>query len=534
MPEFLTNFSNQITEYWGRFTRRQQIQIIILFAVGLVALVALTLVLSRPTYVVYDREISQSDMNTIIATLDEARINYRVADNGTTLEVDSGRFQDVSLQLADLGFLSSADFSNADAFNNSLGTTSDERDLKFQLRFESEMNEKLELFDIVEDAKVKFVIPDEKVFVFEEQKQASASVILTLNGDMTDEQAYSIASYIQRVVSNLSLDNITIMDARTSKMLYNGPEGGTAISGLNAYMEIENIYQNQYDRNLELLLLSSTGYDAATVYTNLEFDFDEVSIEAETTSSPTDADSPYPTRVYIYESTGTSTDASGVPGTDSNDATTYMVDSGGSSDSNTTINETDYAIDVTRTFSKKAVGDIRHDQSSVTVVLNKYVYYYEEALEAEGLLADTTWTQYKRDNDEINTLDVDQNMVDFIANASRIEDVNVMITEVPVFEDAPIPVNRVADYIPVAIIVLMIAMLGYAVYRGTEPVEITEIEPELSVEEMLATTSRVSDELDAIDMSGKSEARVQIEKFVEENPEAVAQLLRNWLNEDWE
>ena len=24
-----------------------------------------------------------------------------------------------------------------------------------------------------------------------------------------------------------------------------------------------------------------------------------------------------------------------------------------------------------------------------------------------------------------------------------------------------------------------------------------------------------------------------IEKFVDENPEAVAQLLRNWINEDW-
>ena len=37
-----------------------------------------------------------------------------------------------------------------------------------------------------------------------------------------------------------------------------------------------------------------------------------------------------------------------------------------------------------------------------------------------------------------------------------------------------------------------------------------------------------------IEMNGKSEARVQIGRFVDENPEAVAQLLRNWLTEDWE
>jgi flagellar M-ring protein FliF len=76
-------------------------------------------------------------------------------------------------------------------------------------------------------------------------------------------------------------------------------------------------------------------------------------------------------------------------------------------------------------------------------------------------------------------------------------------------------------------------LLGYAVYKGTEPVEIREIEPELSVEEMLASTRQVSD-LDSIEFDGKSDARVQIENFVEDNPDAVALLLRNWLNEDWE
>ena len=85
----------------------------------------------------------------------------------------------------------------------------------------------------------------------------------------------------------------------------------------------------------------------------------------------------------------------------------------------------------------------------------------------------------------------------------------------------------------IGIIVIMVSLLGYAIYRGTSPVEITEIEPELSVEDMLETT-KVGQELDNIEFDGKSEERVVIEKFVDDNPEAVALLLRNWLNEDWE
>ena len=377
MPEFLANFSNQITDYWGKFTRRQKIQIITFFLIGLIALVVLTLILSRPTYVVYDTEISQQDMNTIVEALNEAEIAYRYSDNGTTLEVESGKFQEVSLLLAQYDILSSSDFSNADAFNNSIATSSDERELKYQLRFESEINDKLELLDIVDEAKVKFVIPDENRYVFEEQKKASASVILTLNGDMSDEQAYNIASYISTLVSNLSLEDIRIMDAATSRLLYNGTEGGSVIGSLTSYMEIENLYEKKYDQNLEALLLSSTEYDAATVNTNLDFDFDEVSMESEAYTSPSDSDSLYPTRAYIYESTGTSSEASGVPGTDSNDTTTYVVDSGGSSDSTVSINETEYAIDRTVTTTVRAKGEIQHDDSSVTVVLSKYRYYYQ-------------------------------------------------------------------------------------------------------------------------------------------------------------
>ena len=60
----------------------------------------------------------------------------------------------------------------------------------------------------------------------------------------------------------------------------------------------------------------------------------------------------------------------------------------------------------------------------------------------------------------------------------------------------------------------------------------TELEPELSVEQLLATTKE-NQSLEDIEFSDKSEARAMIEKFVDEKPEAVAQLLRNWLNEDW-
>ena len=59
-------------------------------------------------------------------------------------------------------------------------------------------------------------------------------------------------------------------------------------------------------------------------------------------------------------------------------------------------------------------------------------------------------------------------------------------------------------------------------------------EPELSVDALLQSTADASEDMEDIGYSEKSETRLLIEKFVDENPDAAALLLRNWLNEDWE
>jgi flagellar M-ring protein FliF len=59
-----------------------------------------------------------------------------------------------------------------------------------------------------------------------------------------------------------------------------------------------------------------------------------------------------------------------------------------------------------------------------------------------------------------------------------------------------------------------------------------EAEPEpLSVEQLLE--SQPEESLEDIEMDTGSETKKLIEKFVDENPEAAAVLLRNWLNEDY-
>lgn len=90
-----------------------------------------------------------------------------------------------------------------------------------------------------------------------------------------------------------------------------------------------------------------------------------------------------------------------------------------------------------------------------------------------------------------------------------------------------------SDYLPYILAVVIILLLVFIVFRTAAPVEVTETEPELSVEQLLATTKETQS-LENIEFDDKSEIRKMIEKFVDENPEAVANLLRNWLSDDWD
>ena len=88
------------------------------------------------------------------------------------------------------------------------------------------------------------------------------------------------------------------------------------------------------------------------------------------------------------------------------------------------------------------------------------------------------------------------------------------------------------DVIVFVLILLILALLAFVILRSMMRERVPE-EPEepLPVDALLQSTP--DEAIEDIEVEPKSETRLVLEKFVEENPEAAANLLRNWLNEDW-
>jgi flagellar M-ring protein FliF len=215
-----------------------------------------------------------------------------------------------------------------------------------------------------------------------------------------------------------------------------------------------------------------------------------------------------------------------------------MIESDGDSSTETILNKYDYLPNKTVQNIEHEVGAVKKDESSIAVVLNRYNVIKEETLEDQGALDDMTFDEYVDANSTSTEQEVPEDLVTLVAAATGIAENNIQIRlyDTPIFEAAEGSSfgDNVTNYLMLILTILIAGLLVFVIIKGTSPVEVTELEPELSVEDLLATTQE--DEkanLEEIELGDKSETRVMIEKFVDENPEAVALLLRNWINEDW-
>ena len=224
------------------------------------------------------------------------------------------------------------------------------------------------------------------------------------------------------------------------------------------------------------------------------------------------------------------------PETDNNNDTTYMLENGDYTESSVTDIQKDYLPNERLTKIKGSAGTINYDTSSISVVATTYVTYDEDVLKKSGQLDDMTFEEFKSQNSARVKTEVDPDFYTMVSKATGFPEANISIVayEVPFFTYSSGSGRTLADYFQILLAVLIFALLGYVVFRSTRKEQVEELEPELSVETLLRSTKESEGDMEDIGYKEKSEARMLIEKFVDEKPEAVASLLRNWLNEDWD
>ncbi len=535
MQERLRNIPKQFLEWWNKFSVKQKTLIASICVVVIVGLVIVARVLTTPTMVPIRTCENTKEAAEVKQLLDGEGIDFEVSSDGLRFSVKTQDEANAAILLGQNGIPATGyDINNV--FEGGFSNTESDKTKKYQLYLEDRLAQQLQMLDIVDEATVKLSMPVDDGTVLALEEDTYAAVRLTLAEEMDEERASGLAKWIATAVGNDGTDDISIIDS-AGNVLFLGGDTSTAMGAASGQLSYKTKAENMVKSQVKDVVLGTGVYDSASVGLNLNINFDETEETDNNYYTPDDAEHGPVSSEATYERESLGGEG-GVPGTDTNngDDTTYMLQDGGTSSE--TVNETNRQYNTSQrvTTRKGGPGEVDYEGSSITVVANQNQYYSEAALRASGQLDNMTFDEFVAQNRDKVKLDVDQDFIQMVAKATGIPEENIVMVayQVPFFEYDAGGSRNVMDYLPIIIAFILMLMLGYVVFRSTRKEQIlVEEEPELSVESLLASTKEAEDSLEDIGFSEKSETRVLIEKFVDENPEAVASLLRNWLNEEW-
>jgi len=534
MVDQLKAIPKKIMEWWNRFEPRQKTLIISAVAGVLVAFAVLVWLLSRPQYALLAVSETTKQTFEITELLDGAdpAITYRVSTDGYQIEVVKDQLSQANLLLG-ANNIPAAAYDLSNVTSGGMGTTESDKQKLYKEFLQSQMEVDLAAMENINKATVQLDIPEDNGTLIATAEDSSAAIIVEPDGEFTAEHAAAVAQFVKVALGNEEIQNIVIMD-NEGNLLFSGDESysvtGNATSQLNVKQQTEIALQSEVRR----VLLGTNEFDLVEVRPNLTLDFSTTK-KVKHDYTPAEGQSQgvlAHEELYNAESEGGN---GGVPGTDSNgeDGTTYVIEDYANQSSSVNEEVRDYLPNEEVTETTIPPGLVDYNKSSLSIAAIRYRVIKEEDAKNQGLLDGVTWEEYKLANADRTKLEVDEDLVMMAANASGIdaEAITFLAYEEPMFIDKePLDVEA-SDVIQIALIVVILALLAFVVIRGMRGDNVEEVEEELSVESLLQSTPET--ELENIELETKSETRKMIEKFVDENPDSAAILLRNWLNEDW-
>ena len=253
--------------------------------VGVVLLVAAAIaavVLGRqPDYRVLFSNLSDKDGGAIVAQLSQMNVPYKHADGGGAILIPADKVHDIRLRLASQGWPkgSVSGFELMEA--NRFGMTQFQERLNFQRGLEGELTRSIQALSSVQSARVHLALPNQNGF-FREQQKPSASILISLYpGRVLDRaQLAGIVHLVASSVPELAPSAVSVLDD-TGKLLSQTSEPGAG-NGVDA-QQLQYVQQieQQYTRRIQEILEPVVGRNNVKAQVTAELDFSQTESTSE-------------------------------------------------------------------------------------------------------------------------------------------------------------------------------------------------------------------------------------------------------------
>lgn len=511
MGDLLSNIKNKITESFGGLDKKRKILILSLSLVFVILVTGIILMLTATEYVTLASGLSLNEAADIDAKLTELDIEHK-DKNTTEILVPKELLSKAKMELSIAGVYNKKDFTWTEALNrSSITMTSDEKSKMYLLAQASALASSIESIDIVDEAIVNLYVPDDSSYLLNNNMESRASAVIKTKGssELSQEQVNGIKMILLNSVKGLGEKNISIIDS-TGKELTNS-ESFDEDYRANSQYELKTEIENRLKRNLIEFLENIYGSGNIKVMPSVKLDFDSQETVSTVFQPPNEEENLGLVRSMSEVSENVAdSETGGAPGTDSNGANTqYSEDINSNSNYKRVSRSLNYELNQINTKVNKARGTITDISLAVIVntkALKDEVLTEEHKKEIEKIVSASSG---------LNTKVVEVTGMEFV---DELDEFDVVSSQ-----------DKARTFNILLIVGVLLAfglVIAAVVIFMKKKARIRETELEQKVEEQQETLDEIETQED-----DASSPKYQINKFIDKNPEAVAQLLRTWINE---
>ena len=223
-----------------------------------------------PDYKTLFSNLSDADGSAIVNQLDQMKVPYRLAANGSSIQVPANRVDQVRLTLAGQGLPKAGGVGFELMDKQAFGISQFAEQVNYQRALEGELARSIETIDAVETARVHLAIPAPSVFVRDRRKPSASIVVNLRSGRMLDQsQVAAITHLVSSSVSEMPNDGISIVDQHGDLLTKNSSADNIDDAQLKYTQQIERDYQKRLEDILGAMM--GPGNVRAVVTADVDF-----------------------------------------------------------------------------------------------------------------------------------------------------------------------------------------------------------------------------------------------------------------------
>ncbi|WP_066465467.1 flagellar basal-body MS-ring/collar protein FliF [Sanguibacter suarezii] len=527
MPPQITSAFGRITTSVREFTVAQRTLALIGVAVLAVALIGLSAWLSRPQFSPLYTDLAPADASAIVDQLTAQGVAYELTNGGATILVPSDSVYDMRLKIAASGMSPTSE--GGYSLLDSMGMSSSEfqQDVTYKRALEGEIGKTVSAMAGVETATVKLAMPEESVFVSTKADPTASVFIKTKSGAvLNDDQVQSIVHLVSASVEGMKTTDVAVIDSTGTVLSAVG--SGTAASGANKQTLA---YEERVAASIQSMLDPILGVGKAVVTVTADLDYDTTERTQETFNA-TEGVPALTERSTLEEYTGTNSAATGVLGPD-NIAVPDGEDGDGAYRNETA--ESNNAVDKLTEHTVAAPGTVR--RQSVSVAVDQQAAAAINMTDLQAMVSSAAGIDAER-GDVVTVARMAFDTSSASAAQSALD--AAAAVDAAAAKAKTIQTLVIAGGVLLALVLLAI-MLGRRRRPKADPRESLDLGELSLVDDALALSAAALDSATIVELpelpSGPSPEQLQIERkradvvtLVDEQPEQVAELLREWMD----